>query len=516
MGLLSAFFAPPAYRAATPDNPRFSLNDPAAWDTFLSGEPASSGVRVTRETALTHSPWWRGVNLLSADVAKLHLFVYRSTEGGKTKDTSHPAYRLLRRKANSWQPAFIFKQLLTAHALQTGNGYAWINRLGDGTPIELIPLNPDCTTPVKEQGRLLYVTDINGEKRKLQPEDVFHLKGFGFDGLTGYSVFEKAREDLGLGMASRKYGAIFFRNNARPNIAVVVPGRLDDKQKQAIREEWERMGGGIDNAHRLALLQGGADLKTFTINARDSQLLETRQFNIRDIANWIGVPPHKVGDDTRTSYGSLEQENQEYLETGLDPWLCRWEEESWDKLLTEEQKASESHEVAFDVRRLLRANMTARGGYYRLALGGAPWMTRNEVREQEDLDPVEGGDELLDPLNMGGNQDMPGEDTGKQGNQPPGEDEEKDAEAKANAREVIWWVGQPAVRAAGRPGAFLDWLDTLPRAWLPSARAKLGEGGEKLLCQIQERLLEVSGRCQPAGLAAGVEAEIKALIGEYQ
>src|SRR5579859_4507076 len=140
--------------AATPDNPRFSLNDPQAWDTLLGGQPAATGVRVTQQTALTYAPWWRGINLVSAGVGKLPFYVYRNRSSGRKFDTNHPAWFLLRRKPNEFQLAFTWKQLVTAHALQTGNGYSYIERDKAGRPTALLPLDPLNVTPVREDGVL--------------------------------------------------------------------------------------------------------------------------------------------------------------------------------------------------------------------------------------------------------------------------------------------------------------------------------------------------------------------------
>src|SRR5262249_51216085 len=162
-----------------------------------------------------------------------------------------------------------------------------------------------------------------------------------------------------------------------------------------------RMHAGLDEQHRIALLMGGMDIKTFSINAREAQLMELREFTIRDIANFLGVPAHKLGDTSTNSYASREQADQQYLSESLDPWLLAWEEECWDKLLTEEEKADDTHIVEFLRRVLIQADMTARASYFRTALGGRPWMTQNEVRDEEGLDPHddEDADEILEPLN---------------------------------------------------------------------------------------------------------------------
>ncbi len=386
---------------ATPENPRFSLNDPAAWDLFTGGEAAHSGTKVSPENALTYSPYWRGINLISRDVAKLPLFIYKRNGEGKDRDTAHPAYRLLRYKPNSEMTAFVFRQTLMAHALNWGNGLAYIYRTGGGIPLEIIPLLPDCSYAVRENGKLWYVTDIRGEMRKLNPADIFHIKGLSFDGLTGYALWQKAKHSLGLGMGAEEFGSRYFSNGAEPSVVIEHPGKLSDKAAKNLRDSWNSMHQGLTKAHKAAILEEGMKLNAFGSNARNSQLLETRQFQIRDVANWLGVPPHKLGDTTRTAFASLEQENQSYLDDALDPWLVNWEEECREKLLTEKEKVEDTHVIEFVRNALVRADLTARANYYRTALGGRPWMTQNEVRGRENLNPMEGGDTILEPLNMG-------------------------------------------------------------------------------------------------------------------
>jgi HK97 family phage portal protein len=411
MGAVATFFGSllGGFGRRSIENPSTPLSAPDDWlYGALGAVRSSAGINVNRETALTYAAVWRATSLLSRDVGKLPFRVYRRAGAGKDRDTNHPASRLLRRKPNECMTAFIFRQLLMVHALLQGNGYAYIVRNGAGEPISLVPLFPDRTYPLRQNNVTMYATEIvldqgdRMELRKLPAEDVLHIKGLGYDGLQGYSVISKARESLGLGMAAQKFGSIFFRNNARPNLALEYPGRLSEMAVKNIRESWERAHSGLDQSHRVALFQEGVKLHQFSINARDSQLLETRAFEIREVANWFNIPPHKLGDTSRTSYNSLEQENQAYLDEALDPWLCNWEEECDDKLLTEEQKDRDSHCCKYQRSALVRANLDARGNYYQKALQSG-WLNRDEVRAEEDLNPIPDGEgaRYFLPLNLG-------------------------------------------------------------------------------------------------------------------
>lgn len=381
---------------STPLDPDLDESGPAA----LAG--SSSGVRVKRDRALTFAAYWRAVSLVSRSVAKLPLNVYRHVAPGRERDRHHPSDRVLFRRPNEYQTPFVFKQLLTSHVLTEGNGYALIERDGAARVTGLVPLNPDRTYPVRENGRLLYVYELpGGEMSKLQPWQVLHLKGLGWDGLTGYAVLHKARESLGLGLATQRFGARFFANSARPNTVLEVTGKMSETAKHNLRDSWERMHKGVENAHRTAILEEGTKVRELSVNARDAQLIESKQFSLVDLANWFGVPGHKLGDHSATSYGSLEQENQSYLDDAIDPWLIAWEEECEAKLLADAEQEGETHCVAFDRFPLVRADLGQRGAYYSQALANG-WMSRDEVRARELMNPIEGGigARYYGPLNM--------------------------------------------------------------------------------------------------------------------
>jgi HK97 family phage portal protein len=404
-------------RSGSLENPNLPLTDANVWsDVFGDGFESAAGVSVTHAAALRISAVFRGVNLISTTVGKLPLFVQRRTgeANDKERDAGHPAYSLCRRKPNPYHSALTFRQTLTAHAILNGNGYAYIDRDGAGRPVALLPLLPDRTYPIRVAGELSYVTETNGSQPfPLSAADVIHIRGLGFDGLTGYSVFRLASDDFGLSIAQTKFAGKFFSNAATPKVVIEVPGELSDGAYKRLKESWTRTSQGLDNAHKTAILEESAKVSPLSVSAKDSQLQESRKFDLVSIANWLGLPVHKIGGEGRTAYASLEQENQSFLDEAIDPWLCTWETELFDKLLTERQKAEDSHDIEFERKALLRTDVSARGEFYQKSVG-APFMTRNEARSRENLSPIDGGDEILTPLNMSA------------GTEPPDPDEDND------------------------------------------------------------------------------------------
>lgn len=330
--------------AASLENPAMSLDDPDTWDDVLGGVEAESGIRVTPRRVLGYPPIWRGINLIASGCAKLPLVVYkRDGDDARERDRKHAAYRLLRRKPNKWVTAFHFRRTLTYHAIGHGNGYAAIFRDRNGAPEDLLILSPTATYPVQYDGELWYVTEIGGETRRIPARHVLHIRGLSFDGLCGYSVYDVMKEALGLGMAARSYAARFFGEGSNAGGILMVPGSFKEEQVKNLLASWAKMAVGLQKSHKVAVLQDGAKFEKTTINAEESQLIPTQEHEVRMAANILNLPPHKLGDNSKSSYNSLEQENRAYLQDSLDPWLVAWESECDDKLLSDDEQENETH-----------------------------------------------------------------------------------------------------------------------------------------------------------------------------
>ena len=380
------------------------LSNPAEWfKTWITGGGTNAaGVAVNRKTALTLAACYEAQDIISSDVAKLPIHVMkRLEEGGKERYREHPAYYLMRRKPCAELTAFHFIRTLTHHALSLGNGYAYIYRDAAYRPTEIVPLDPEQTFPTRVDGRLWYVTHVNGEPHKLQPANVMHIRGMGFDGLAGYSIISLASESIGLSLAAQKFGATFFGSGSVASGIIEYPGKMNPKAREDNRAMWNDVHEGLKKSHKIAIFDQGMKFTPLTIPPEQAQFLATREFQVREIARWYKMPPHKLGEKNAASRSTLEAENRSYIEGTLDPWLIAWESEIWDKLLTEEEKRSDDVVVESHRLSLLKGDSRTRyANYHQGLLDG--WMNRDEVRAAENMNPLPDGEgqAYFVPLNM--------------------------------------------------------------------------------------------------------------------
>jgi HK97 family phage portal protein len=329
--------------------------------------------------------------------------VRRDEDGeGKHYASEHPAYRLLLSEPNREQSSFIFRQRMQAVALLYGNAYAYISRRGNGEPLELIQLPRGSVYPVRANGRKWYVYDGPDKKSdKLDPEDVLHIQGPGLDALAGLSLTNKSKNSMGRALAEEEYTGRFYSNGAEPRVIIEHPKSLSPEASQRLRDSWNTMHQGLENSHRTAVLEEGAKANAFGIDPESAQLLESRKFSIVDVANWLGVPPHLLGADGRTSYASLEQENLSFYQHTLGPWLAQWQQECGRKLLTEAQRKSDSHKIEFMVNATMWMDATARANYLKgqFEMGA---INPDEIRSLDNRNPLPNGEgkKYYRPLNL--------------------------------------------------------------------------------------------------------------------
>jgi len=446
---------------ASLENPAMSLDDPRTWDDVIGGPTATAGVRVTPRSVIGYPPIWRGVNLIAGSVAKLPLPVFkREADDSRSRDRKHPAYKLLRRKPNPWMTAFVFKRTLTFHAIFWGNGYAAIFRDRNGKPEELLILSPTETHPIQVNGELWYVTEIGGKPVKLRARDVLHIRGLSFDGLTGYALIEIMKEALGVGMAVRSYAAKFFGQGTLAGGVLMVPGKFEEKQMANLLASWEKMTEGLKKSHRVAILQDGAKWEKMTVDAEAAQMLQTQEHEVRMAANILQLPPHKLGDNSKSSYNSLEQENRAYLQDSLDPWLCAWESETDDKLLSVEELDNETHYCEF-VRAALERTDSKNENDLLIAATNNGQMNLDEARAIRNLPPIPNGEgkKFRIPLNIG----VIGEPAPAPTASAPGPSDAVKALVKDRLQRLIGVESSKALAAAktklNTPAAWNTWLD---------------------------------------------------------
>ena len=375
--------------------------------SFFFGS-SSAGKRVNERSAMQMTAVYSCVRILAEAVAGLPLHLYRYKEdGGKEKAIDHPLYLLLHDEPNPEMSSFVFRETLMTHLLLWGNAYAQIIRNGKGEVIALYPLMPDRMTVDRDRdGKLYYEytvsTDdaptVKGTVVRLKPSDVLHIPGLGFDGLVGYSPIAMAKNAIGMAIACEEYGAKFFANGAAPGGVLEHPGTIKDPQR--VRESWQSTFGGSGNSNKIAVLEEGMKYTPIGISPEQAQFLETRKFQINEIARIFRVPPHMVGDLEKSSFSNIEQQSLEFVKYTLEPWLVRWEQSIQRTLFSPEEK--KRYFAKFNVEGLLRGDYASRMTGYATARQNG-WMSANDIRELENMDRIpaeEGGDLYLINGNM--------------------------------------------------------------------------------------------------------------------
>ena len=373
--------------------------------TFYMGG-SSAGKSVTERSAMQMTAVYSCVRILAEAVAGLPLHFYKYNEdGSKSKAIDNNLYHLLHDEPNPEMSSFVFRETLMTHLLLWGNAYAQIIRNGKGEVIALYPLMPNkMSVDRDENGHLYYSYQRSQEEGKeagtviLSTRDVLHIPGLGFDGLVGYSPIAMAKNAIGLAIATEEYGAKFFANGAAPSGVLEHPGTIKDPAR--LRENWNSTFGGSANSGKVAVLEEGMKYTPISISPEQAQFLETRKFQINEIARIFRVPPHMVGDLEKSSFSNIEQQSLEFVKYTLDPWVIRWEQSLSRALLNEDEK--KSYFFKFNVEGLLRGDYQSRMNGYAIARQNG-WMSANDIRELENLDKIsadDGGDLYLINGNM--------------------------------------------------------------------------------------------------------------------
>ena len=382
-----------------------SLTDDKSWNASLwrlFGSISQSGESVDEYSALNYSAVWNATSLIAGTIGSLPLHLMKKDGDSKDKIQKHPLYKILYAKPNPYMTAMQLREALTGHILLWGNCYAEIERAnGTGKVLNLWPITPNRVKIKWEDDQLVYEIEVGSEKVYLTRDKVLHVAGIGFDGFGGYSVIAHARKSIGLSMAMETFGSLFFGNGTHPSVVVKHPGKLSDQAHSNLKGSLTEKYASLGNSHRLMLLEEGMDIERMAINPEDSQFLQSRQFQIPEVARWFNLPPHKLKDLSRSSFNNIESEQISFVTDSIRPWVQRFEQAFNMQLLTEKEHFTDNLYFKHSLEGLLRGATKDRAEFYGKMFNiGA--MSINEIRGKEDLnpDPDPLADEKFVPSNM--------------------------------------------------------------------------------------------------------------------
>ena len=370
---------------------------------FFFGVTPSNKI-VNEKTAMQTTAVYACVRILSEAIASLPLHVYSYKDGGgKQMEIDHPLYKILHDEPNPEMTSFTFFEVMMCHLLLHGNSYSQIIRDGAGRVVALYPLLPDQMDVERDdKGHLRYVYTRQSDENPnfkdagqivLKYEDVLHIPGLGFDGLIGYSPIAMAKNAVGLTIAAEEYGSAFMKNGASPGGVLEHPGVL--KNPDRVRESWNEIYRGSNNAHKVAVLEEGMHFQPITLKPDELQFLETRKFQLDEIARLYRIPPHMIGDLEHATFSNIENQSLEFVKYTLDPWVVRLEKAMQKALLLPSEKGK--YIIKFNVDGLLRGDYASRmQGYATGRQNG--WFSTNDIREMENMNPIsdeEGGNLYL-------------------------------------------------------------------------------------------------------------------------
>lgn len=367
---------------------------------ILRGTQTASGAHVTVDSAMRVAAVYACVRVISETIGSLPLNVYqRRSGGGKTIRRDHPLFRLLHSQPNSWQTSFEFRELMQAHFELRGNAYAYKSMDSRGNILELLPIHPDRVEVKRLRDMSLeYHVQLEegSQERIVVPQaQMFHLRGLSTNGYTGRSTLQDAREIIGVAISTQEFAGRFYKNDATPSVVLTHPGKLSKEVSDRIRDSWNQAFAGSGNARKTAVLEEGMSIERLTLSAEDAQFLETRKFQRSEIAGLFRVPAHLIGDLERATFSNIEAQQIDFVMHCIRPRLVRWEQALSRDLFI----APDLYFPEFNVEGLLRGDAKSRFDSYAIARNWG-WLSVNEIRERENLNPIPEGDIYLQPLNM--------------------------------------------------------------------------------------------------------------------
>ncbi len=392
-----------------------SLSSPTEWLSSMFSQTTHAGVNVTADKALQHTAVYGCVNILSESLAALPLFLYKTEtkkkKSLKNKAKSHALYQLLLDEPNDDMTSFTYWQLVMLELTLRGNHYSQIIRNNAGTVIAIYPLEYSRVSVVRlDSGAIGYIyTSQNYGKVALDSSEVLHFKGMSLDGIIGLSPIAYNRNTIGASIAMEEFGSTLFKNGATPSGVVSGKGvtSMSDTAFKRFKDSFKEAYTGVMNAGRPLILEDGFEFKPVTISNKDGQYIESRKFTKAEIASIFRVPLHMINELDKATFSNIEHQSIKFVTDAVTPWAVRIEKELKKKLLTQSEKRSMY--MKFSLAALLRGDVSSRYTAYESAITKGCWMSRNEARELEDLNPIDGLDEMIVPLNFGKEGDANGE-----------------------------------------------------------------------------------------------------------
>jgi len=379
-----------AFRSS-PNNPSTSLANPASW--MFDGAASKTGIAITEDSAMRLSAVFGAVRVISETIASLPWEVKQDAGDSTRSASAHPINKLIHHP-NGMMTDFNFREVCQAHLCLHGNAFIAIRRNEAGQPVKLIPVHPDRVEVKVYKDEKFYTIDQG--KETFDDTEMIHILGLSFDGIIGKSVIEAARESIGLGLAADQFGGSFFGNGANVSAVLTHPGRLSDEAYKRLMASWQRRYSGMDNSHKTAILEEGMNLQKVSISPQESQFLETRKFGVEDIARFFRIPLAYLGSlENSSTRANIEEQGIQFQRNTVLPWVKRWESEFNRKLFP----GQEDYFIRMNMDGLLRGDISSRYSSYAVARQWG-WLSVNDIRKHESLEPIDGGDIYLQPMNM--------------------------------------------------------------------------------------------------------------------
>lgn len=374
---------------------------------FAGLTPSVAGVTVNESTSLTFSAVWACNKVIAETIASLPLHIYENKGIGSEKAVNHPLDYLLHDAPNDFLTSFIFREQMQSYLNLWGNAYAYIKRDSDLNPISLEIFHPKDVTPVKKN--LLWYS-VKGLKNMINARDIIHVLSMSLNNdYVGISPILQAKEVIGNGLALQEFSNRFFGSGANMSGILQTDQVLTEPAYERLRKGFDARYSGIDKSHKVAVLEQGLKFQRISIEPEAAQFLESRKFSVEEIARWFRVPPHMIGDLSKSSFSNIEQQSIDFVTHTIRPWLVRWEQELNKKLLSEEER--KKYFISFNIEGMLRGDAQARAALYQVLFNTSS-ITPNEIRSKENMNPIDGGDDVFVQMNMQKTKDLGNEKEG--------------------------------------------------------------------------------------------------------